>query len=64
MDYDSPGVYRKNKLTIDIIDNGGRWRCDRCKKRPDMMVVILRGGYVQEQVCSDCAKEITGRKYV
>ena len=64
MDYDSPGAYKKNKLNVDIVYNGGRWRCDRCKKRPDRMVVILRGGYVQEQVCLACAGKITGRKYV
>jgi hypothetical protein len=61
MDYDSPGVYKKNKLNIHIINQTTRktkWRCDSCKKFPNTLVIILRGGYVQEQLCLHCAKEV------
>jgi len=67
MDYDSPGAYRKNKLNIITTDQTFRsrkWRCDSCKKYPNTLVIILRGGYVQEQLCLHCAKKTTGRKYV
>jgi polyferredoxin len=62
MDYDSPGAYRKNKLTVLVRDQTTRktkWRCDTCHKWPNTLVIILRGGYVQEQLCLHCAKEVT-----
>ena len=54
MDYDSPGAYKKNKLTKYTMYNGGRFHCDRCDKIPDRLVLVLRGGYVQEQICEEC----------
>ena len=34
--------------------NSARWPCDKCGAEPENLVVILRGGYVQEQLCPGC----------
>lgn len=55
-DYESAGAYRKTKLGRTIIDANG-WPCDHCGKHPEELVIILRGGYVQEQVCKECEEK-------
>ncbi len=61
MDYDSPGAYKKNKLTVHIVTQTGViFRCDKCGRYPDNLVLILRGGYVQEQLCLECGKGVAG----
>jgi len=46
-------------VTRKIIDNrDGRWECENCQERPDTMAVTMRGGYMQEIVCSQCYTEL------
>jgi hypothetical protein len=55
MDYDSPGAYKKNKLGRFVMRNE-IWHCDECDCLPDKIVLILRGGYIQRQLCKECEK--------
>ena len=48
----------KNHLSRAIIDNRDKqWECEVCHSRPDTLAVIMRGGYVQEELCSRCYTE-------
>ena len=45
----------KDHLSRAVIDNRDKqWDCEVCHSRPDTIAVIMRGGYVQEQLCSLC----------
>ena len=54
MDYSSPGAYKKNKLTEVSVYNRFEWRCDKCGKVRNPIMLTLRGGYVQQTLCEDC----------
>jgi hypothetical protein len=54
MDYDSPGAYKKNKLIQVSVYNRFQWACDSCGKYPNPIILTLRGGYVQNQLCEEC----------
>ena len=46
-------------LTREIIDNReGTWECENCQERPDHVCMIMRGGYIQEIICSECYTEL------
>jgi len=41
-----------------VVDNRTiRYQCDHCDNKPDTIAVIMRGGYVQKQLCSKCYTE-------
>jgi len=39
----------------EIVDNrDGKWECENCQGHPETIAHIMRGGYVQEILCSQC----------
>lgn len=48
-------VQSNNHLSRAVVDNRDKqWSCEICHKSPDTVAVIMRGGYVQAQLCSKC----------
>ncbi len=42
-------------LLKKIVDNrDGMWECEECQQEPETIAIILRGGYIQEVLCSEC----------
>jgi hypothetical protein len=39
-----------------LVFNSARWPCEECGAEPENLVRIMRGGYVQEELCADCYK--------
>jgi len=45
-------------LTKEIIDNrDGMWECENCQEKPETIAQIMRGGYIQDMLCSRCYTE-------
>ena len=42
----------------EIVDNrNGTWECENCQERPETIAHVMRGGYLQEILCSQCYTE-------
>jgi len=42
-------------LKKEIIDNrDGVWECENCQEKPKTIARVMRGGYIQEILCSEC----------
>jgi hypothetical protein len=37
--------------------NSAKWPCDDCGAVPENMALVMRGGYVQEQLCPGCYQD-------
>jgi len=47
-----------NHLSRAVVDNRDKqWDCEVCHRTPNTIAVIMRGGYVQQQLCSRCYTE-------
>ncbi len=45
-------------ITKKVVDNRtGSWECENCQERPETIAIIMRGGYIQEVLCSICYTE-------
>ncbi len=45
-------------LKREVIDNrDGVWECENCQEKPETIAQIMRGGYIQEILCSRCYTE-------
>jgi len=46
-------------VTKLIVDNrDGRWECENCQRHPETIAQIMRGGYIQETLCSECYTDL------
>jgi len=46
-----------SRLIRALTYNGVEITCDKCKNITENYVLLMRGGYVQEQLCLDCDKK-------
>jgi len=42
-------------LKREIVNNqNGMWECENCQEKPNTIARVMRGGYIQEILCSEC----------
>lgn len=42
-----------------VVDNrDGKWECENCQEKPSTVALTMRGGYLQEVLCSQCHTDL------
>ena len=52
-------------ISKEIIDNrDGGLECENCQRKPKTLVQIMRGGYIQEILCSECYTDLYPKEQI